>query len=475
MSSINDALATGTNPSENLWKKSSLSSLREIMKTCYTNKLLKQHQILPIYKLKKQEIVDLLKTRISQIKPLIRIQALVRRFMVRCYIFYRGPGLLKRNQCANETDFASLEPIQEINHFYYFGVEESGSIYAFDICSILRMIVKSKQYDFETMKNPYTRTPFLFADRFMKLIQFIYLIFKDKTSIHEFDKILKDLPYYHELSIRHMTETSVQAPAPTVNEDTDGTDDFNPTLYTPEERSPRYVFEHSYRFIRDNVASMNFNFYYSFVEFYLRANVDRIDHQYSAILSKRNSPIQTRIRELFMEIDSYGHITDPTWLSSLTIDNLAVLIQCLNYLWNRISYSSKIRISPISPITVYMMSDVNFNYVYIPRHQQIDMMNGVLRYIDSENDSLVWRDTESVVTNYDPRNSTVEQHVELELYHKMKYIMNFAECFVCAGYTREDRDLGIVNFLSALSEVSEPCRNAMPWVHQNLAGTAYQI
>jgi hypothetical protein len=255
---------------------------------------------------------------------------------------------------------------------------------------------------------------------------------------------------------------------PDAQEDEPAIDDFNPSLFTPEERTPGYVFEQTYYYFRSVVNVIDPDFFYAYRDFFLRANVQYIDSEYRRILEKRSLPIATRITELFAEIDRYGHFTNSTWLTSLTINQIAILIKALAYLWNRIHYPSKIRICPISPMTVYIMSDINLNYIYNPYGQHITTNNNTIHYVNTENPGLVWRDTETEIANSNPMNASPEQHIELEQYHKMKYILNFAECLTFAGYTREDRDLGIINFLSALSEVSEPCRTTMPYVFQGI-------
>jgi len=463
-------LRTGNVFIEIPWNRYTISTLRIVLRDCFSQKLLKLSGIPPPYKLKKQQIVDLIETRIQQIKPLIRIQALARRFLVRCYFYYRGPGLLYRNRCVNETDFASLEPIQYVNHYYYFGIEENNSIYGFNICSLLQMIVKSKKYkELENAKNPYTRSTFPLIERLSRLISLTYLIFKEIEFVEEINSIIRDIPV-NNYQVREITNviTNITTPVPAYvpNGGYTVVDDFNPSLFTPTERTPGYVFEHTYYFFRNNLDVINPEYFYAYRDFFLRANIQYIDSEYRRILAKRGLPIMTRIAELFADIDRYGHFTNPTWLTFLTINQLSIFMKKLVEVWNRIQYQSKIRICPISPLTVYIMSDVNLNYIYNPYGQHITTNNNTIHYVDTENPGLVWRDTESEITNYDPLTASPEQHIELEQYHKMKYILNFAECLTVAGYTREDRDLGVMNFLSALAEVSEPCRTAIPYVFQ---------
>jgi len=471
LSQIQTVLATGHGANDIPWKKCNLPSLRLLFRNCYNSKVLKKTGQLPLYRLRKQEIIDSIKVRIRQIRPLIRIQSLIRRFLVRCYVYYHGPGLLRRSLCTNDTDFATLAPVQELSHFHYFGIEESGTIYGFDIRSILLMAIKSKVKDrFEFPQNPYTRTKFPFAERFSKLITYMNLLFDAREQLTEFNEILKDRPEFHRTSLQQ--QPPPQQPPP---QQPQQISDIMPTLYTPQERTPGYVFEHTYYYLLNNADVVNRNYFHSYREFFMRANISLIDRQYRNILELRRIPITARIQELFMEMDRYGHITNANWLSSLTINQLSTLMGCIVFLWNRMNHSAKMRTSPISPISVYIMSDINLNYVYNPYGQHITVDNGYIDYVQSSNPQQTWRDTETIVQNYNSMTASPEQQIELEMYHKMKYVLNFAECLTYGGYTREDRDLGIVNFLSALSEVSIPCRESMPWVYQNLDTSTYMV
>ena len=56
--------------------------------------------------------------RISELfkltKPVVKIQSVFRRWIVQESLKMRGPSLKKRSVCVNDTDFVSMEPIDEI-------------------------------------------------------------------------------------------------------------------------------------------------------------------------------------------------------------------------------------------------------------------------------------------------------------------------------------------------------------------------
>jgi hypothetical protein len=63
-----------------------------------------------------------------------------------------GPGVLKRSLCNNEDELISLEPIADVHPLMYFGFEEHGKTYGFDIRTIVDALHR-------TCTNPFTRQP----------------------------------------------------------------------------------------------------------------------------------------------------------------------------------------------------------------------------------------------------------------------------------------------------------------------------
>lgn len=79
---------------------------------------------------------------------------------IRKRIKLAGAGVLKRNLCHNSEELVSLEPISSVDIFDYFGFEENGKIYGFDIRTILDTLHRNLN-----PINPYTRQPLSIADR----------------------------------------------------------------------------------------------------------------------------------------------------------------------------------------------------------------------------------------------------------------------------------------------------------------------
>ena len=68
----------------------------------------------------------------------------------------RGPALIKRELCVNDTDFNSLDPIKEIEFYDFYSYRDNaGFIYGFNLKSIILMFKKTGD-----IINPYNREKF---------------------------------------------------------------------------------------------------------------------------------------------------------------------------------------------------------------------------------------------------------------------------------------------------------------------------
>lgn len=86
-----------------------------------------------------------------------KIQKTYRKHIIRLYNTYHGPAVIYRNKCTNETDFLSLENVNEIPYSQFYSYTDiDNHIYGFDIISLYNWMNKSN----EKCINPYNRNPF---------------------------------------------------------------------------------------------------------------------------------------------------------------------------------------------------------------------------------------------------------------------------------------------------------------------------
>ncbi len=89
--------------------------------------------------------------------PVLRIQRLYRRRLLRTCAALRGPAFLKRGLAVNETDFFSMVPCADIPNNQFTSVRApDGHVYAFDVLSLSTLFSRQGR----EAPNPYNRQPF---------------------------------------------------------------------------------------------------------------------------------------------------------------------------------------------------------------------------------------------------------------------------------------------------------------------------
>ena len=84
--------------------------------------------------------------------PLVRFQAIFRGWRVRHYLALCGPGVLRRGECVNDEDLATMVDKNRQDPFDYVGLEEAGRIWWFDFCTLWDWMTRSIE-----PTNPYTK------------------------------------------------------------------------------------------------------------------------------------------------------------------------------------------------------------------------------------------------------------------------------------------------------------------------------
>ena len=86
------------------------------------------------------------------------IQKVFRGYLWRVYEACHGPAYKERSICVNDTDFLTMDPVNEIpgNQFYSFK-DEDGFVYGFDMISLFNL--NKKIFYRQETRNPYNRNP----------------------------------------------------------------------------------------------------------------------------------------------------------------------------------------------------------------------------------------------------------------------------------------------------------------------------
>lgn len=87
----------------------------------------------------------------------IMIQKSFRGCIQRRLLQLAGPALKNKLCCVNDTDFVTMEPLNEISpHQFYSYKDVDGVIYGFDVLSLMNMIAQQNK-EGKKLMNPYTR------------------------------------------------------------------------------------------------------------------------------------------------------------------------------------------------------------------------------------------------------------------------------------------------------------------------------
>lgn len=110
------------------------------------------------YKLKiggnKKELITRLFNFLYLSSHIIKIQKIFRGLLQRKYIKCHGPALQNRKICTNNTDFISMEALDEIPYDQFISYKDVDDfIYGFDITSLYNSLIKSGA----KFMNPYNR------------------------------------------------------------------------------------------------------------------------------------------------------------------------------------------------------------------------------------------------------------------------------------------------------------------------------
>lgn len=341
----------------------------------------------------------------------LKIQAIARRYLVTKYLKYKGPALKNRSLCVNETDFYTLEPINEIpiEDFYSYK-DEQGFIYGFQLDSLITMYIKQNKTN---LMNPYNRTVIPTNQlndiiRLNILTKHIFLIPANKSKKRT-------------ESISILFENNNE---PLQNVITPSTTSINSHIRfdensQPQQRENRIIPRTLPRTISRTVSRMH-------QPSHTTTQIDVEKQELFNKLSKiRNYAVDKRIQELFMEIDYLGNYTQSSWFSLLSRNSYLRFYCVLFTDWN--------------------------NYETTP----INIRRKISPYFNPFNYGVHY---------YSPNELSLKTLEELQ-----KICLTIMENIIYSGKDIEDRKIGVFKCLAALTVVSLDARERMPWLYEYIS------
>jgi hypothetical protein len=274
----------------------------------------------------KPQLIDRIEQYFLKCKKIVNIQKIFRGHIVKKMFILRGIAFKNRKICVNETDFYTLEPLEDIPHEeFYSYTDEKNFTYGFNIQSLMSLYKQKGK-----IVNPYNRETVEFKkirDMFI-LYHLCKIIFPAIFKVNDPPPKKQTTPTRQHQNIRH---NNLQNSVILQNTNTSNNNNNNISL-------PNNI-------IREFTPQQN--------ELYLKMQIIR------------EKPINIRVQELFIEIDLLGNYTQSSWFNNLEKRDLTRLYRYLHDIWcyrGQINYETKKRICSLyDPFLNNNISTLNNN------------------------------------------------------------------------------------------------------------------
>jgi hypothetical protein len=366
----------------------------------------------------------------------IKIQKNLRVFFVKRSFHLRGQAFKDKTLCVNNTDFFTLEPLDEIPFQEFFSYTDTSNFtYGFNIQSLMSLLKRKGR----SIINPYNRTkiPEIVIGNMIRLYLYLIILFPDNVGDEEKIPTSRNT-YLQPLNISLMlrgyyygfpSKTPICAPVNPLPGMSRVDEQYRYRLHTNNnEVIPQntFIVEAPERLQGMQALRPVYNQRVLPPSLMTLHNIEENDNHVrqirQRILEIRSKPLDARISELFMEIDQLGNYTNVEWFTNLQRHELLVFLNQLHELWRfraRLSFQFKTRICPLGD---------PFAASSIPRQSRND-------------------------------DSTVQIR---------ELCMNAMESLVFTASDIEDRKLGAMYVLIALTYVSVPAHNNLPWLFESM-------
>jgi uncharacterized membrane protein YbaN (DUF454 family) len=330
----------------------------------------------------------------------------------------RGPALMNRNICVNDTDFCTLEPLIDIENKYFFSYEDiennNSYIYGFDVSSLWKMY---KKKGIILTNNSLKKLSIVDKKANKKIFTEMNEIIKSNNKIlnkirHPYNgglinnesKIYKNAIELY-LIINLLKETDISK-----NE----IKQENSILYINQNHISNTISASSY------LEEENFNNYFNEqnLKSYLEAKIYEI----------RNKTLNVRINEIFIELNFLDFYTDSNWFFNLSKHKYFLFIEKIKEIWfngfmNNFNYYDKIPNETKTRICFLHDLFYGINIYFVENEKTIDEIK--------------------------------------------EYAVYIIENLIHLGINIEYKKLGALYVLTALTFVSRDARITLNWLNEN--------
>jgi hypothetical protein len=330
----------------------------------------------------KPQLIERIHNYFIKCKKAVFLQKLFRGYIVKRSFKIRGKAFKNRKLCVNETDFYTLEPLEDIpfEEFYSY-TDEKNFIYGFNIKSLIALYKQKGK-----IINPYNRekVDFKTMNEMFSLYKLCKIIFTENFKP-------EDAPVSQPQPLQR-TRTLPQS--------------VRNTMVQPATMTNRFVGNIIQNYMSNSFA-VNFT--------------PRQRELFQKMETIRAKPLETRIQELFMEIDLLGNYTQSAWFNDLDKRDILRLFRYLRDIW----------------------------------YYRGRMSNEVKMKISSLHDPFLNNDIQTL-------------NISAPLEDFKKICISVMENIIYTGIDTEFQKLGALHVLSALTVVSMRARQNMMWLYESL-------
>lgn len=314
----------------------------------------------------KTVLIERIREHFDKNRLCVQIQKIFRGHIVRLSFLLRGDVYRDYKLCVNEMDFYTMEQLSEIpiEQFMTFKSNDGLVHYGCNIISLIHLF-----YYKPPAKNPYNR------------------------DVFSLDFIKKVIQLYHLVHI----------------------------LYHPIEGKLEYNTDNMIKKHENHLRSRGYNAT-NHIQEILAANPNIVLEKINLINTIRAKDIQTRIQELFIEIDLLGNYTNYRWFTNLTRREYIILYRVLYEIWH---YRGNLSMDMRQRICILENPFLEFRRFHMSFYE-----------------------------------STFEE-IRNQCLHVFEHM-------VYCGIDDEHRNIGALHALSGLTYVSRNARHALPWLYESL-------
>lgn len=258
----------------------------------------------------KTVLIERITHHFNKVKSTILIQSQFRGWIVRYMKQLKGDAFKDKTICVNDTDFVTMEPLEEIEYKDFFSYKDNKDFcYGFNINSLIQLMKTQAK-----LINPYNRE------------QMHPNVVDNIISLHK----IRQIVYSYELPVYHNTITPIRHTVGSIREHNVAPRPAPFSIYT----NPNYVLN------------------------------DERRERLKRITDSRAKPINQRIQELFMEIDFLGNYTQSSWFSDLVYREYVQYYRCISDIWlyrGQLSAELKFKICPFFTTPFANIIGSNYN------------------------------------------------------------------------------------------------------------------